>query len=232
MRQRRVLITGVNRGLGRSLAEEFISRGCAVWGTSRSGDVPAGLAGRSRLDLRDEASIVSAAREVRDLIDGIDVLINSAGADARAFGAPDDERGPFDLDAETFNAVLAANATGPMIVTRELLPALRAGSDPMVINISSQLGSMQVAERKGRDTAYCVSKAALNMLTVKSASALLGDRIGVVALHPGWIATDMGGPSAPLDLDDVSATIADTIESLSFADTGRFVRWDGHDHPW
>jgi len=226
------MVTGVGRGLGRSLASQFVSRGHQVWGSSRDGRAPDGLAGCVELDLRDEPSIVAAAAGVGAMTDGIDVLINCAGADARAFGATEDDRGPFEVSADVFTAVLEVGATGPMIVTREFLPLLRAGSDPMVINISSQLGSMQVAARKGRDTPYCVAKAALNMLTVKTAAALRDQGVGAVALHPGWINTDMGGPSAPLELDDIVETIALTIETLNFADTGRFVRWDGHDHPW
>ena len=77
-----------------------------------------------------------------------------------------------------------------------------------------------------------MSKAALNMLSVKSAAALHENGVGVVMLHPGWIATDMGGPSAPLGVEETSRTIAATIEALTIADSGRFVRWDGHDHPW
>ncbi|MFK8026044.1 MAG: SDR family oxidoreductase [Ilumatobacter sp.] len=230
--QRRIVITGVNRGLGRELARVLAERGHRVWGTSRNGEAPGGLEACVALDVRDDASIRAAVREISGETDGIDLLINSAGADARSFGAPEEGRGPFDVDAAMFNAVFDVNATGPMLVTKHLLPLLQAGSDSMIVNISSQLGSMQVAARKGRDTAYCVSKAALNMLSVKSAEALRGDKIGVVMLHPGWLTTDMGGPGAQLDLADTSQTIASTIETLGFADTGRFVRWDGHDHPW
>ncbi len=232
MNQRRVVVTGVNRGLGRALAERFIERGHRVWGTSRNGDAPEGVESCVPLDLSSEESVLEAARTISHETDGIDLLVNSAGADARAFGAPEDDRGPFDFDAAVFNAVLEVNVTGPMLVTRHLLPLLRSGGHPMVINISSQLGSMHVAAGKGRDTAYCVSKAALNMLSVKSAAALRDEQIGVVMLHPGWIATDMGGPDAPLAVDATSATIATTIESLTMLDTGRFVRWDGTDHPW
>ena len=229
---RRIIVTGVSRGLGRALAENLIGRGHQVWGTSRGGEVPPGLVSVVQLDLRDEHSIVKAAQQLSQQLHGVDLLINSAGADARSFGAAEDSRGPFDFDAKTFNAVLEVNVTGPMVVTRELLPLLRRGNSPMVVNISSQLGSMQVAARKGRDAAYCVSKAALNMLSVKSAADLRAEGIGVVMLHPGWIGTDMGGPNAALDLADTSATIASTIENLSLRDSGRFVRWDGHDHPW
>ena len=232
MQLRRIVITGVNRGLGRQLAERFVEGGHQVWGTSRSGDAPRGVMSCAHLDLRDEASIIDTAHHLGAEADGIDLLINSAGADARSFGASEADRGPFDFDAATFNAVLDVNVTGPMLVTRHLLPLLRNGSSPMIVNVSSQLGSMQVAARKGRDTAYCVSKAALNMLSVKSAAALHEDGVGVVMLHPGWIATDMGGPSAPLGVEETSRTIAATIEALTIADSGRFVRWDGHDHPW
>lgn len=102
----------------------------------------------------------------------------------------------------------------------------------MIVNISSQLGSMQVAARKGRDTAYCVSKAALNMLSVKAAAALRHEGVGVVMLHPGWVQTDMGGEHAPMSIDDSSRDVVATLQALTLDDTGRFVRWDGRDHPW
>lgn len=232
MTARRILITGVGRGLGRELASRFLDLGHTVYGTTRTGDAPIELAGCVQLDLTDEPSIIGAIEALSDMVDSLDVVINCAGADGRMFGAEENARGPFDLDAHTFNAVLDANVTGPMAVTRETLPLLRLGNRPMIVNVSSQLGSMQVAGRKGRDTAYCVSKAALNMLSVKTAAALEPEGIGVVMLHPGWVATDMGGSSADLAVDEAGAAIAGTIEALTLADTGRFVRWDGHDHPW
>jgi len=230
MRRRRVVISGV--GLGRRIAEVLVERGDAVWGTSRTGDGPAGLQGHVTMEMRDEPSIMAGAAAIAGETDGIDLLINCAGTDARSFGAPDDARGPFDLDAETFNAVMEVNTTGPMLVTKHLLPLLRAGRDAMVVNISSQLGSMARAQTMGSDTVYNVSKAALNMLSLKTAAAVRGDGIGVVMVHPGWVQTDMGGPSAALTIDESARAIVDTIGSLSLEDTGRFIRWDGTDHPW
>lgn len=232
MQSKRVLVTGVGRGLGRALAERLVANGNEVWGTTRTGDMDLQLAGCVALDLADEPSIVAASVELSRRMSGLDVLVNCAGTDARAFGASEDDRGPFDFDAAEFNAVLNVNVTGPMLVTRHLLPLLRSGNAPMIVNISSQLGSMQVASRKGRDSAYCVSKAGLNMLSVKSSAALRHEGIGVVMLHPGWVQTDMGGDSAPMTIDESSAAIVHTLDSLTLADTGRFVRWDGQDHPW
>ena len=232
MTPRRVLITGVNRGLGAALASLLYEAGHEVWGTTRSGDVDHPLSGCIRLELTDESSVVAAASELGARLDGLDLLINCAGADARSFGADPTRRGPFDFDAATFNSVLAANVTGPMLVTRCALPLLRRGRNPMIVNVSSQLGSMKVAATTGDDTSYCVSKAGLNMLGAKSAEALRPDGIGVVMLHPGWVQTDMGGSSAQMTIDESATAIVDTIGTLTLADSGRFIRWDGQDHPW
>lgn len=233
---RRVMITGANRGLGLALTKAYLSSGDHVWGSARADRddelcelKPTGVL---NFDLADEGSIVGGVAEMMALADGLDLLINCAGIDARALGANDDERGPFDLDGDTFTAVIQINATGPMIVTREVLPLLRRGENPMVINISSQLGSMEFAKGAGRDTAYCVSKAALNMLSVKSAAALKSDGIGVVTMHPGWVSTDMGGASAPLSPAQSAEAIQQTVNNLTMADSGRFINWDGSDHPW
>lgn len=233
---KRVVITGANRGLGFELVRRYLAAGHLVWGTARPGRSdrlealrPSGVI---PMDLGDEASIVAGISELAQQTESLDVLINCAGIDARALGRPGGERGPFDLDGETFTAVMRVNAAGPMIVTRETLPLLRASDDALILNISSQLGSMDFAANAGSDTAYCVSKAALNMLTVKTAPALKPDGIAVVAVHPGWVSTDMGGPSATLTPEESAEAILDTAERLALTDSGRFITWDGRDHRW
>ncbi len=231
----RILVTGANRGLGHELVRQWLATGHDVWGAARSPRPEALLAlepsGVVRLDLGDESSIVAGLDALRSEVDGLDLLVNCAGLDARAFGV-DDPRGPFDVDASVMNEVMRINATGPMLVTREALPLLRAGSNPLVLNISSQLGSMEVGAGKGRDTPYCVSKAALNMWSVKAAAGLRPEGIGVVMLHPGWVSTDMGGTSAQLTPPESAAAIVATVSGLTIADSGRFITWDGADHPW
>jgi|TARA_B110000305_G_C19204518_1_gene522849 NAD(P)-dependent dehydrogenase (short-subunit alcohol dehydrogenase family) len=227
-----VCITGVGRGLGRELASRMIDAGHLVYGSTNRSPSDLSLAGLVAIDLGDEASIRAGCATLAGQIESLDLLINCAGVDARAFGAAKDQRGPFDIDADTFNAVMSVNVTGPMVMTTALLPVLRASSDAMIVNISSQLGSMQVAARQGGDSTYCVSKAALNMWGVKSAAALRPEGISVVMMHPGWVQTDMGGPSGELTVDEAATSISRTISTLSLEDTGRFIRWDGHDHPW
>ncbi len=241
----RILITGANRGLGLELAKTWIAGGHEVWGSARTADpadfLALGPAGSITLDLGDEASIVAGFEALASQIAGLDLLVNCAGLDARAFGI-EDPRGPFDVDAEPFTEVIRINATGPMLVTREALPLLRAGagspsssapsSSTMVLNISSQLGSMQVAATKGRDTSYCVSKAALNMWSVKAAKALQDERIAMIMLHPGWVSTDMGGSSADLTPTESATAIVTTVDGLTLSDSGRFINWDGSEHPW
>jgi NAD(P)-dependent dehydrogenase (short-subunit alcohol dehydrogenase family) len=155
VQQRRIVITGVNRGLGRQLAKRFVERGHLVWGTSRNGDAPRGVMSCAHLDLRNEASIIDAARHLGQETDGIDLLINSAGADARSFGSSEADRGPFDFDAATFNAVLDVNVTGPMLVTRHLLPLLKKGSSPMIVNVCERSGKPVIGDHRKPTWSRC-----------------------------------------------------------------------------
>ena len=232
MASRRVFITGVGRGLGRAIALGLHEHGDEVWGSTRDGGTDLPIAGCVALDLADESTIEAGLASLAQQIDGLDLLINCAAANAQSFGASPGRSGPFDLDSAVFNSVLEVNVTGPMIVTRLALPLLRAGADAMVLNVSSQLGSMELGGRFRGDAAYCVSKAALNMLGLQTAAALRSDRIGVVMMHPGWVQTDMGGANADLTVGEAAAAIISTVDTLTFRDSSRFIRWDGRDHPW
>lgn len=233
---RSVFVTGANRGLGWHLVRHLIDRGDEVWGSARETD-PQNLlslspAGSVQMDMSDEASLIAGAAALSTQVDHLDVLINCAGVDARAFGADADRRGPFDLDMQTNQQVLAVNVGGPMVLTRELHPLLTAATNAIVLNISSQLGSMEVGARLGNDTSYCISKAAMNMLTVKSAAALRDEGVAVISMHPGWVATDMGGEQAALTPDHSAESIVATLGGLSLTDTGTFLNWDGSPHQW
>lgn len=223
-----VVITGARRGLGVSLAQCFEAAGADVLAAARSGST-CGSQVHPPLDVGDEASIEAFAASIDR---PVDVLVNNAAIDARVLGAHGDERGPLVLSPEDFLAQMRVNAVGPMLLTRALLPRLEAAPAARVVNVTSQLGSMWYGADHGRDIGYNASKAALNAVTVRTAGVLKPKGIVVVALHPGWVRTAMGGPTATLGADEAAAAIVETVTGLTIDDTGRFLRWDGTDHPW
>lgn len=232
---RTILITGAGRGLGLGLARRFADRGDRVIGAARTISAASEVTEVAdrvvALDVTSDASIASALEAMAD-IDHLDVLINNAGINAVAVGAPEGARGPLDMGRDHFLAVMDVNAAGPLVLTQALVPLLRKADGALVVNISSQLGAMTFGHRAGNDIAYNASKAALNMVTVRTATELSSDDIAVVCIHPGWVRTDMGGSAASLGVDESASAIADTVDQLTLADSGRFLRWDGTDHDW
>lgn len=230
-----VVITGANRGLGLELARAYARRGDTVIAGCRN---PHGAGGLDAVtshvyaaDMADDAS-VSAFAAAAAAVGPIDVLINNAGTDATAFGVPDGERDVMVLTGAAFLAEMQVNAVSPMLLARALVPALKASGRGRIVNVSSQVGSMEISRRMGRDVGYCASKAALNMITVKQAVKLAADGIVSIALHPGYLRTDMGGPTADLDPGDAAAQIVALIDGLGPDQSGQFLRWDGSIHPW
>lgn len=231
---KRVLITGANRGLGLALAKESLARGYQVFATCRHpeeadelqalvDDHPERLT-TLRLDVTDEESIDTSASAVEFQEGALDLLINNAGTN------PDDER-PGNLDAETMLYTFHVNALGPMLVAQRHLDLLRAGDDPKILNISSTSGSL-TEKSSGGGYSYCGSKAALNMLTRALAFDLESDGIIVVAIHPGWVQTDMGGSAAPLAPAESARGVLDVAEGLTAADAGAFYTYEGQEAPW
>jgi NAD(P)-dependent dehydrogenase (short-subunit alcohol dehydrogenase family) len=234
---RRTVITGANRGLGLELARGCAAAGDAVWAGCRRPEDAAALGALEGvtvlpLDVVDPASIAAFAAAVGDKAGAVDLLVNNAGVNGTAFGAPADGRGVLDLDPEVFRAEMDVNALGPLLVTRALLPRLRAAAGGIVVNVSSQLGALSLGQGMLTDVGYNASKAALNMITVALAGTLEADGIAVVALHPGWVRTDMGGPEAPLSAEESARAILETVAGLRPEHSGRFVNWDGTPHPW
>jgi NAD(P)-dependent dehydrogenase (short-subunit alcohol dehydrogenase family) len=231
----RVVVTGANRGLGLELARQYAARGDEVWGGCRRPDQAKELGELTdhvlELDMASEASIESFAAELREA--PLDVLINNAGVDGRALGVPDAERDVLQLSTEDFLGELRVNALGPMLLTRALLEPLQQADGARIVNMSSTVGSMEVAATVGSDIGYVVSKAALNMITVKLAGRLRDDGIIAVALHPGLLRTALGTPRGDLqDPAPAAAEIVALIDSLTPAQSGSFLHRDGTVHPW
>ena len=236
-RTRDVVITGANRGLGLELARQVAARGDRVWGGCRRPEAAVALGALVGvtvlpLDVAHESSVDAFAKTLAGLTDRVGLLINNAGANATAFGGERDHSGVLELDPAHFRAQMEVNAIGPMLLVRRLLPLLRAASGAVVVNVSSQLGALALGARMRRDIGYNASKAALNMITVALAGELEPDGIRSIAVHPGWVRTDMGGSEAPLTAEASASALLATLDRLTASDNGRFLTWDGQQHPW
>lgn len=230
------VVIGANRGIGLELTRQLIARGDRVIATARDASSATALsdAGPAELlevDIADDASIDSFAGALAALTSEVDLLINNAGINAGAVGH-EGPAGVLDMSRAALLAVTDVNAAGPMRVIQALSPLLASADGSWVVNISSQLGSMEVGLNGGRDVAYNVSKAALNMVTVCAARELEPNGIRTVAFHPGWVRTDMGGDSAALSTEESATGILGRIDTFTPDDNGGFFRWDGTVHPW
>ncbi|TWI05799.1 NAD(P)-dependent dehydrogenase (short-subunit alcohol dehydrogenase family) [Luteimonas cucumeris] len=237
MPSRHCLVTGANRGLGLEFVRQLLARGDRVVATCRHPGKAAALnaltgehPGRLHvlpLDVTDPKAHAELAREL-DLLDEdgararLDLLVNNAGVlhSGERFGR---------VGAANLEDSFRTNAMGPFLLTQAL--ADRLGDDARVANLSSELGSIAGVGRFGTPS-YNISKAALNMATALLAKALAERSIVVMALHPGWAQTDMGGDNANVPVVDAVAGLLRVIDELSHERSGSFLDWQGRSLPW
>jgi NAD(P)-dependent dehydrogenase (short-subunit alcohol dehydrogenase family) len=231
------LVTGANRGIGLAFVRRLLARGDRVVATCRhpgkatalntlAGEYP-GRLHVLPLDVGQEKSRAELARELPlvwggDDGDRIDLLVNNAGVlhSGERFGT---------LSQATLEDTLRINVAGPLLLTQALAPRLADGG--VVANLSSDLGSIaRVADF--RHPSYCISKAALNMATAQLAQALKPRGIRVVALHPGWVQTDMGGDGAQIPVETSVDGLLAAIDALGPDDTGVYRDWRGRTMDW
>jgi len=230
------LVTGSNRGLGLEWVRQLAGPVDRLFATCRrpgDADELGELAARhpdtvdvGALDVADSASVDDAVARVRREVDALDLLVNNAGISGGGGADRYDT-----VDADTMMEVYRVNAVGPHLLTRALAPLLRTGGSSTVVNVTSQLGSIARTSGGGWQS-YKASKAALNMCTRLQAAALEDGGGIVVAMHPGWVRTDMGGSGARLSPADSVAGMLEVIGTLSPDDTGRFLAYDGEQLPW
>lgn len=232
---RRIAITGASRGIGLGIAKQLIAAGDEVYASCRtpSGADELNAAGPAAIiqcDVGDDASIEGFASELGSKVDGLDILINNAGITSRDLGVDRSAQNPLQTTRDVVIGQIDVNALGSMMTTQALRPLLGAGNDPLVLNISSQLGSMVVGAKMPFDLGYNASKSVVNMMTVMSATA--DPDVTYVAIHPGWVQSDMGGERAAIPVEESAVGIVTVLNGLTSADSGRFVTWEGNDHPW
>jgi len=220
----RVLVVGASRGIGLEFVRQYRADGARVAATARDEVGLARLAALGAdalpLDVTDAASASSLAWHLEGI--ALDVAIISAGV-----------YGPRTAGLETpnaadFDAVMHANVLGPMRVLPQIADALAPGA--RLALISSRMGS--IGPRTGTSGwLYRASKAAVNSVLKDASTALQGKAV-CVALHPGWVRTDMGGAGADLDVRDAVADMRRTLAALKPADNGRFLNQDGQGIEW
>lgn len=196
-----ILITGAGRGLGPCLVHCYLEAGFTVFAGTRqpSPNLVEQRKGSPErlfeisLDVTSGQSLKTAVTEVGAIVTSLDVLVNNAAI------LPEAGRGALaDLAIDVGLQVYDVNALGPLRVTQAFLPLLEKSQRRLIVNISSEAGSIGNCWRKD-EFLYCMSKAALNMQTMILKNLLSPRGFELLAIHPGWLRTDMGGPNADLD---------------------------------
>ncbi len=210
-----IVITGANRGIGKTLADQYRAAGHSVTGTARDGSAD------MVLDVTDPTQHAAMAEQLQN--QPIDLLICNAGVYLDK--GHDIDGYPVEMWAQSF----ATNVTGVFLTVQSLLPNLRAGQGRIAI-LSSQMASHTRAP--GGSYIYRASKAAVLNLGRNLATDLQADGIAVGIYHPGWVQTDMGGTAADITVDQAAEGLMQRFDSLSLESTGCFETWDGLAHPY
>lgn len=219
-----VLITGANRGIGFETARRLATHGFhVVIGVrseqqGRTAQHELERSGKISLlvvDVSDSRSIAEAASKFAP-IGRLDVLINNAGI------YPDEGVSILTISRERIAATLQTNTLGPLEMTQAFLPYLKKARGARVVNVSSGYG--QLDGLSANVPSYCLSKFALNGVTIMLAEALREHGIAVNSMCPGWVRTDMGGPSAPRSVEEGADTAVWLAVEAAPSLSGKFFR--------
>ena len=232
--RRNCLISGANRGIGLEFTRQLLARGehviaaCRHPGKATALNALAGEhPGRLHVLPLDVADPKSRASLVHDLPlvlgdDRLDLLVNNAGV------LHSGERFSH-VEAAILEDSFRTNAIGPFLLAQALAPLLKDGA--RIANLSSVMASI-ASRGEFRSPSYCASKAAQNMLTVQLAQAVAARGIVVLALHPGWVQTEMGGEHATVPTADAVRGLLQVVDGATPAQSGSFLDWRGGALPW
>lgn len=225
------VITGAGRGIGLELVKQLLSGSEQVTAVARNVAKSEALQAllreypaRLRVLEADVTEEMDLDRAVK-VLEGqpVDFLVNNAGV------YMDQANSLKDLDFKMVERTFSINAIGPMRVTKCFLPLLAKVSSPVIVNITSLMGSIS-DNGSGGSYSYRMSKAALNMFT-KSLAIELPNAV-VLSLHPGWVKTDMGGDRAPVSTSDSAAGLLKVIRKASTKESGQFFSYRGDTLSW
>jgi NAD(P)-dependent dehydrogenase (short-subunit alcohol dehydrogenase family) len=220
-----VLIIGASRGIGLGLAKSYAASGWTVHATTRTPENPGELGqvvGSVQLHGCDVTQLGAGASLAASLGAGtlLDLVIFNAGINPKPEeGAPE-------------SRVMYTNGIAPFLVLDPVLQHL--GGQKKLALISSQLGSREVfGDGKIPAPIYHASKTVLND-GFREQEPMWRARYGLtsVIFHPGWVVTDMGGSNADITVEESVEGMKAVLNDMSPADTGKFFRWNGTEHPW
>ena len=229
-----ILITGANRGIGLELSNQYAADGWQIFACSRHPETSDGLNALAEkypdqikvfpLDVADPVQIEHLSSLMAS--ETIDLLINNAGiypdSGANGFGQTD------------YNEWLQAfkiNTLAPFKMSEMFINQISRSQLKTIVTISSQMGSIE-DNTSGGSYLYRSSKAAVNMVVKSLAIDFKPKGIKVVVFHPGWVQTDMGGPNAMISVEQSVSGIRKVISSLTLADSGKFLTYEGRKLPW
>lgn len=226
-----VMVIGATRGIGLELTRQYADAGDEVIACARDKSAAAQLdelaSGNDKisiaeLDVGNPESIKSAAAGIGDR--SIDAVIVMAGVTGGELQSLDD------VDLEAWHQAFDTNTIGPMLVARHLKDNLLASGNGHFMIVSSQLGASTWP--MGGRYIYSTTKAAVNKVGQILALDWKKDPITVTIVHPGWVQTDMGGPSADITAQESASGLRNVIATTTKADSGNFYKWNGEIHPW
>ena len=222
-----VLLIGASRGIGHELARQYVADGWRVIATARTDEGLAQLKALGAQTLRLDVANPASNSGLSWQLDGekLDLAVYVAGVGDRETTLSPPTR-------EKFDHLMHTNAMGPMMVLPQIAPMLAEASGTFAA-ISSHFGSLTLTET-GMAALYRMSKAALNMY-IRCAQHDFPD-IACLALHPGWVKTDMGGAQAPLTVEQSASSLRQTLERVRTErrpeHRGAFLNHDGTPLPW
>ena len=232
IREKRIaFVTGANKGIGFEVARDLARKGFHVFLGAR--DKKAGRAAEEKLrkdgqvtflkiDISEPESIRRAAGEFSRRSDRLDALVNNAGI------LLDDDKDILTITPDIFETTLRTNTLGALLVSQAFVPFLKKSAAPRIVNVSSTGG--QLADgADGWAPAYCISKTALNGVTVQLAAAL--PKFAINSVCPGWVRTDMGGSNATRSVAEGASGIVWLAADAPQTETGKFWR-DRKVIPW
>ena len=232
---KKILVTGASRGIGLELCRQLLEENHQVIGTYREEKSAVPLFGLAKeaaqldlvcLDVNSTESINHAFQAIKQKFSSLDQVFNNAGIL--------DWSSLSEVTVEAFRNIYETNVIGVFQVSREARMLLQNGKDPLIVNLSSRLGSITLRgnTQLGGAIAYQCSKTALNMLTKQTSIDYQEYGIRVISMSPGWVKTDMGGADAKYEVSESVKLLLSRVKELPTETSGVFLGEDGESIPW